>query len=293
MGFFKSITKSIKKAAPIIGATIGYGLGGPAGGALFSAIGGGIGGLVAGQDVDEALRTAAISGIAGYGVGKFAGNTQFAPGFLKSGAAPAATGAAPAATGATQAAASAPLSSATTSAAGVQSAPLVQTSQGFILDPGAAASTVSADVAAASQSPGIMGFIAENPITSASLGLTGLGALGAFDEEQEEFEGTTSRPFPIGEQLDINVVGEDGEILNLADADDARRYRESLEKATRRAAGGEVVGPGTGTSDSVPARLSDGEFVLTAKAVRGAGGGDRDIGAARMYDMMADLEAVG
>jgi hypothetical protein len=55
--------------------------------------------------------------------------------------------------------------------------------------------------------------------------------------------------------------------------------------------GGEVEGPGTGTSDSVPARLSDGEFVMTAAAVRGAGGGDRDIGAARMYDMMAELEA--
>ena len=56
--------------------------------------------------------------------------------------------------------------------------------------------------------------------------------------------------------------------------------------------GGEVNGPGTGTSDSVPARLSDGEFVLTAKAVRGAGGGDRNIGAARMYDMMSKLERV-
>ena len=56
--------------------------------------------------------------------------------------------------------------------------------------------------------------------------------------------------------------------------------------------GGEVNGPGTGTSDSVPARLSDGEFVLTAKAVRGAGGGDRDLGAARMYDMMSSLERV-
>jgi len=57
--------------------------------------------------------------------------------------------------------------------------------------------------------------------------------------------------------------------------------------------GGEVNGPGTGTSDSVPARLSDGEFVLTAKAVRGAGGGDRDLGAARMYDMMSQLERIG
>jgi hypothetical protein len=36
--------------------------------------------------------------------------------------------------------------------------------------------------------------------------------------------------------------------------------------------------------------LSDGEFVMTAKAVRGAGGGDRREGAKRMYEMMDRLE---
>ena len=35
--------------------------------------------------------------------------------------------------------------------------------------------------------------------------------------------------------------------------------------------GGESIGPGTGTSDDIPAMLSDGEFVMTAKANRGAG----------------------
>lgn len=60
---------------------------------------------------------------------------------------------------------------------------------------------------------------------------------------------------------------------------------------TRTAAdGGEVIGRGTGTSDSIPARLSDGEFVMTAQAVRNAGGGNRDLGAARMYDMMRRFE---
>tara|TARA_R100001510_G_C7617730_1_gene179431 strand:+ start:55 stop:855 length:801 start_codon:yes stop_codon:yes gene_type:complete len=266
MGFFKSITKSLKKAAPVIGAAIGYGLGGPAGGALYSAIGGGIGGLAAGQSVDEALKTAAISGIAGYGIGQFAGNTAAAPGFLRAGAAPAA--------------ASAPLSTAATSTSG-------------LMTPGQAAATLGQKVGATlpAESSGIFGLIKEYPLSSATIGLTTLGAVGAFDEEEEE--GGTPRPFPVGEQLDINVIGEDGEILNLKDSDDARRYRESLDNANRRAAGGEVKGPGTGTSDSVPARLSDGEFVVTAKAVRGAGGGNRDIGAARMYDMMADLEAVG
>ena len=55
--------------------------------------------------------------------------------------------------------------------------------------------------------------------------------------------------------------------------------------------GGHAQGPGTGTSDSIPAMLSDGEFVMTADAVRGAGGGDRREGARRMYEAMDRLEA--
>ena len=53
---------------------------------------------------------------------------------------------------------------------------------------------------------------------------------------------------------------------------------------------GEISGPGTGTSDSIPAMLSDGEFVMTAKAVKGAGNGSRMEGAKRMYEMMDSLE---
>ena len=54
--------------------------------------------------------------------------------------------------------------------------------------------------------------------------------------------------------------------------------------------GGFSQGPGTGTSDSIPAMLSDGEFVMTADAVRGAGGGNRREGARKMYEMMDRLE---
>ena len=68
------------------------------------------------------------------------------------------------------------------------------------------------------------------------------------------------------------------------------------------ARGGMVNGPGTGTSDSIrariyqngrpveEARLSDGEFVMTNRAVRGAGNGDRAKGAAEMYRMMQRFE---
>ena len=56
---------------------------------------------------------------------------------------------------------------------------------------------------------------------------------------------------------------------------------------------GEIAGPGTGTSDDIPAMLSDGEFVMTAKAVRNAGNGSRKEGAKNMYKMMKSLENGG
>jgi hypothetical protein len=44
-------------------------------------------------------------------------------------------------------------------------------------------------------------------------------------------------------------------------------------------------------ADDVPARLSKNEFVMTADAVRAAGGGSVDKGADKMYKMMKNLEA--
>jgi hypothetical protein len=62
--------------------------------------------------------------------------------------------------------------------------------------------------------------------------------------------------------------------------------------------GGLVKGPGTETSDSVPAliggktpaALSDGEFVFTGRAVRGMGNGDRMEGARKLHQMMKKAE---
>ena len=44
-------------------------------------------------------------------------------------------------------------------------------------------------------------------------------------------------------------------------------------------------------ADDVPARLSKNEFVMTADAVRAAGGGSVNKGAQRMYNLMNNLEA--
>jgi len=54
-----------------------------------------------------------------------------------------------------------------------------------------------------------------------------------------------------------------------------------------------VEGPGTTTSDDIPAMLSDGEFVINSKAVQGAdpsGRGNRYAGAQNLYNMMRNFE---
>jgi hypothetical protein len=81
---------------------------------------------------------------------------------------------------------------------------------------------------------------------------------------------------------------------NTADMYDFMRPRRAfadggITQAYPRRKGG-ISGPGTGTSDDIPAMLSDGEFVLTAKAVRGAGKGSRREGAKKLYRMMHALE---
>lgn len=77
-------------------------------------------------------------------------------------------------------------------------------------------------------------------------------------------------------------------------------YQQFVEPVQTAARGGEmqnfprrtgyIGGPGTETSDSIPAMLSDGEFVMNAKAVRGAGNGSRERGVRKMYDMMRAFE---
>ena len=60
-------------------------------------------------------------------------------------------------------------------------------------------------------------------------------------------------------------------------------FDKVLEVASEFAGSGPVDGPGSGVSDSIPARLSDGEFVFTSKAVD-------QIGIDTLQQMMSDAE---
>tara|TARA_R100000697_G_scaffold68467_1_gene81031 strand:- start:410 stop:1750 length:1341 start_codon:yes stop_codon:yes gene_type:complete len=89
------------------------------------------------------------------------------------------------------------------------------------------------------------------------------------------------------------IVDERGNVTgyNLAEGGVVQLANGSKKFFPRK--NGAINGPGTGTSDDIPAMLSDGEFVFTAKAVRNAGGGDRREGAKRMYQTMKNLEKGG
>ena len=45
-------------------------------------------------------------------------------------------------------------------------------------------------------------------------------------------------------------------------------FDQVVESATEFTGSGTVTGPGTGKSDSIPARLSDGEFVILLKQLK-------------------------
>ena len=254
MGIFRNITRNLKKAAPLIGSAIGMYIAGPGYAALGGALGGGIGSLVGGGDTEDALKAAALGGIAGYAGSKFMGPSDASNASFTTG----------------------------------QSRVPVTQSYGF--DQAAKFSKVAS-------TPMTSGSFFTSPTGIATLGL-GAAALGSLGEEEKK--GTKNfigdRPYPEGKpRLGVGIV--DGVEFDLNNEEERKEYfRRVREKQgigrMMAANGGEVNGPGTGTSDSVPARLSDGEFILTAKAVRGAGGGDRDLGAARMYDMMSELERV-
>jgi hypothetical protein len=61
-------------------------------------------------------------------------------------------------------------------------------------------------------------------------------------------------------------------------------FDKVIDVAQEFAGSGPVEGPGSGVSDSIPARLSDGEFVFTAEAVE-------VIGADNLMAMMKDAES--
>ena len=79
------------------------------------------------------------------------------------------------------------------------------------------------------------------------------------------------------EDMLLEKLNEDKELMMLFD--------KVIDVAQEFAGSGPVEGPGSGVSDSIPARLSDGEFVMTAKSVD-------TLGSDNLQEMMNTAEMV-
>jgi len=126
------------------------------------------------------------------------------------------------------------------------------------------------------------------------MGLAGLTGLAAYMAAKKEEGGLSETPKVTMDQLgryqmaqNLGTGGSRADFglapapvaLQFAYGGEARQYFNQGGLATMIGEldmrdGGESAGPGTGTSDDIPAMLSDGEFVMTAKATRGAGAFD-------------------
>jgi hypothetical protein len=254
----------------------------PGGGAMASAIGSGIGSLVIDKkSPKDAIKNALLAGIGAKvlgpslqgsglgraitgGIGSMGIGSADALAKLQSGAAPSALAAAlPAAVG-------------------------------------EAATNVAAQGAQQAAGSGILSKLTANPMMMYA-GLSALGAAENLTSSQGDFGAKQYFSQHTGQGYDTPEERDEAERAWRA----ARREQygdDYSESSYGYAYGGYVEGPGTGRSDSIPAdiyqdgepvqraRLSDGEFVMTERAVRGAGNGDRTAGAAKMYAMMQDLE---
>jgi hypothetical protein len=87
--------------------------------------------------------------------------------------------------------------------------------------------------------------------------------------------------------MDETLSDDEIEYINKAlESDDklSTLFDKIILASTEFTGAGEVDGPGTGTSDDIPARLSDGEFVFTKKAVD-------QLGVEKLEEMMKDAES--
>lgn len=259
---------SLKSLLPVIGGIAGAYFGPAGSAALNTALGSGIGTLVAGGDAKDAIKNAIIGGGATAGLGAMG----VGPGAAQSAAGKAAT-----------------------EAAAQQAITEEATKQA---------------VASEAAKSGILGSgisVGDVVVGSSLLGLLGVGDEDITDDGPRELE---SRPDYKG----TPIKGIFRDPVTDISYDTAEELEEAIKKRQQQVtamalggivslnAGGLIEGPGTGTSDSIKAgiyqngkkvqeaRLSDEEFVMTRKAVAGAGNGDTNLGAKRMYAMMDKFE---
>jgi len=272
-GFFDDIGNFLKQAAPVVlPVALGF-MGVPP--VFAGAIGSGVGALINGASPDKALQSALMGGVTGAafsGVQGMMGGKGFMEG-VSQGFKPATQGMFSDAFGGYQ------TSTAPTTAAPSQGGPMAG---------------ANAPPAQTGAQPGMLAkatdWMSQHPYMTA--GIAGLGGAALASAMQpDQVEAPSLPPGATEEQIQRARFPAGAFTQRVAPRYNfvPTMYAAKGGELDARI-GGHLSGPGTGTSDSIPARLSDGEFVMTAKAVRGAGNGSRKAGAKKMYALMHQFE---
>ena len=253
---------------PAVGAVIGFGFGGPGGAALGS----GIGSLARGDEADEAFKNALLGYAGGQGA-RYLGGTKLGQSFL--GALP--TGASDFLSGGME--------------KDIFGTAIGKGKEFLGMDAGSQVDRVLAKnekilaaIDASDASDELKNTLKNNVLSNINmgagpednllsmkniLGLAGFtsifGGLLADDQNDgpsmEDFMVTTDTAFEgFDKPTEVKNVRNfaDGGIVSLAEGGFPRKN-------------GKIEGPGTETSDDIPAMLSDGEFVVNARTVRALG----------------------
>jgi hypothetical protein len=262
----------LKKILPVVTGAIGFAIGGPMG----ASIGAGLGSAIRGDNPTNIATNALM----GYGLGSFSQSAGLFGGGVKE--------------------------------AAKQQVPVKFPSTTRDLAAQMEAGAIKqAQTSAVQKSLGqkALQFAKDNKLLTGALGLGALQGLGAFKEEEDLGASIPPSPEPGSQgMLDVSAPSavyydpttraygaaspQIPEIYRAKDGGDIKNFPRKV---------GQIDGPGTEKSDDIPAMLSDGEFVMTAQAVRGLGalnGADKDDkleqrrqGAKMMYEMMDKFES--
>ena len=126
----------------------------------------------------------------------------------------------------------------------------------------------------------------DQPILDDQMNALAISAVPATIEEQQLPDEEMEADY-VDFVVNSTLSEEDQNYLESALAEDAKLseiFDQVVESASEFSGSGPVEGLGSEVSDSIPARLSDGEFVFTAKATD-------EIGVDNLMSMMADAEA--
>ena len=145
------------------------------------------------------------------------------------------------------------------------------------------ASILSPDEIEALPNEGLKKLAKEAPQAVKKMGFKDGGVAIMIAPKEMEEEMPEAEPMKSDEQMENDYLdfvveeslseSEEKYLLEKLEQDDrlSMIFDKVMEVATEFAGSGAVEGPGSGVSDSIPARLSDGEFVFTAKATQQIG----------------------